>query len=359
MKARGNRWIILGTIVFLGGCESVLPEAHPDTPTSNFDALWNDFDQIYALFDVRGVDWDSLYSVYRPRVHDAMSDAELAEVMCEMLTELDDGHVTLKAEDLLYCISDSNGDEPYFPDGEPGSFTPEFRDQNVVITKEYLGRWDPMDWSITGLLKVPPEGDEIIGYLWLHSFGHYLPWDELEAWLGQAQEFDALVIDLRNNPGGWSDRQRRMVDLVADAARPYMQSRQRSGPAHGDFEPEVVVSMTPLLPGFADKPLVVITDPFTASAAEWFTMAAWTMPHATVIGDTTRGIYSGKWDRVLPNTWEYSSSGMVVRDMEGVTWEGVGFPPEVQVRNTLEANQEKKDLALDEALRILLEELSP
>ena len=48
-------------------CERVFMEAdEPANPVNVFDYLWNKVDQQYAFFDVKGVDWDSVYEVYRP-----------------------------------------------------------------------------------------------------------------------------------------------------------------------------------------------------------------------------------------------------------------------------------------------------
>ena len=55
----------------LASCERAFMEAdEPSNPVNVFDYLWNKVDQQYSFFDVKGVDWDSVYEVYRPKVYD-------------------------------------------------------------------------------------------------------------------------------------------------------------------------------------------------------------------------------------------------------------------------------------------------
>ena len=66
----------------------------------NFDALWNTFNERYAFFELRGVDWKAQYEKYRPKVTKNTTDEELYGLICEMLKPLKDGHVNLKAKSL-------------------------------------------------------------------------------------------------------------------------------------------------------------------------------------------------------------------------------------------------------------------
>jgi hypothetical protein len=39
------------------------PKNHPET---NFELLWKEYDQMYGLFEVKGIDWRAIYTQYRP-----------------------------------------------------------------------------------------------------------------------------------------------------------------------------------------------------------------------------------------------------------------------------------------------------
>ena len=83
-----NLSIILFSLLALSfaSCERAFMEQNePKDPVSVFDYLWNKVDQQYAFFDVKGVDWDSVREVYRPKVYEGMDDDSLFNVCAAML----------------------------------------------------------------------------------------------------------------------------------------------------------------------------------------------------------------------------------------------------------------------------------
>ena len=74
-------------------------EERPDTPTGNFESLWEIIDEHYCFFDYKqheyGLDWNEVYNKYKVRVNDKMNSTQLFEVLKDMLAELRDGHVNL------------------------------------------------------------------------------------------------------------------------------------------------------------------------------------------------------------------------------------------------------------------------
>jgi hypothetical protein len=70
-----------------------------NTPKGNFEALWQIIDQRYCYFDYKektiGLDWNLIHSKYESRLNPKMTRMQLFQVLCEMLSELQDGHVNL------------------------------------------------------------------------------------------------------------------------------------------------------------------------------------------------------------------------------------------------------------------------
>ena len=99
---------------------------------------------------------------------------------------------------------------------------------------------------------------------------------------------------------------------------------------------------------------MVIAGPDTVSAAETFLLAMRTLPHVTLIGETTNGILSNMLGKTLPNSWTFSLSNEVYRDSAGLNYEAVGIAPEIEVpifsMNDLDAG---RNSALDKALELL------
>ena len=69
-----------------------------DSPVENFEILWKEFNNRYANFELKKVDWDSIYHIYRPMVNDSTSNTDLFKLCCHMVQTLRDGHVTIEAE---------------------------------------------------------------------------------------------------------------------------------------------------------------------------------------------------------------------------------------------------------------------
>lgn len=345
---------ILALVAIVSGCDTFVPAPDPNTPTGNFEALWREFDARYALFGVRHVDWDSLYAVNRPRVSDTLDGPGLFSVMRDLLAPLEDGHVFLDAPGVGWFIAGANPDSAYFPDGVPANRDFERFSQDDLIISRFLdhGRSSAREFAP---LRPELTGTRKLEYLGIYGFGDMDPvsWDEIMGRMSTAPDCDGLIIDVRGNRGGLATRVADVVGPLLDHAIVYATMAVRNGPGRDDLAPSFELSVAPRNAGWADVPVVVLTDPFTASAAEWFTLAMRLRARTTIIGARTKGILSSRSDNVLPNGWAFSCSSFLVRDADGVCWEGIGLEPQLYVRNTLAANHARRDLALELAITLL------
>ena len=90
--------ISLLAILLIIGCKGLFFESEPsNTAVGNFMELWTTYNEKYAVFEQRGVDWDEQFAIYRPQVDENTSDEELHDIITAMLASLDDGHVSLFA----------------------------------------------------------------------------------------------------------------------------------------------------------------------------------------------------------------------------------------------------------------------
>ena len=80
----------------LPSCTFFYGERADLTYPAMFDALWKDYNETYALFDVRGVDWNAQYESCRNLVKEDMTDREFFEVLQTLLYPLEDSHVYVK-----------------------------------------------------------------------------------------------------------------------------------------------------------------------------------------------------------------------------------------------------------------------
>jgi hypothetical protein len=140
---------------------------------------------------------------------------------------------------------------------------------------------------------------------------------------------DAIIFDLRDNPGGYAN----MVALIAT----YLFDH----PTHlNDFynrsEHSTEQSWThPPVPGnrLADKPAFVLTSLSTFSAAEEFSYDLKMLNRATLVGETTSGRgHMGMGHRIDDHFIIRVPGIRVINPISTTNWEGTGVEPDVKVK---------------------------
>ena len=188
--------LLVGTLLYTS-CTKV--EDYDNTPTGNFEALWHIIDKNYCFFDYKaeeyGLDWDAVYQKYKPRIDDRMSNAGLFEVLGDMLDELRDGHVNLyAAHDVARYWN--------FHEGYATNFSEE-------IQKNYLGT----DYKIASSLRYTILPDNI-GYIYVSSFSNSIGEGNLDECLNALALCRGLIIDVRNNGGGFLTELCELLDYL-------------------------------------------------------------------------------------------------------------------------------------------------
>jgi len=328
------------------GCTDLLLGSKPSTsPTAIFDEIWHDFDARYALFDVHNVNWDSLYQVYRPHVTDQMEDSILAKTIDTLLRNLHDPHVSFSAKINDKYFGSSYG-EPYL-DSAVGLNRPKVSSFYLKNTVRLAG-YGQITYGII---------NDSIGYIYLHTFNEssqsYHWADQFGSVLDSLPSVKGLIIDIRSNGGGTQDNFVSISSHFFTKTQDVLFEKVRNGAKHDDFSTVGVINISPSGKIFI-KPIVLITDRFTVSAAEWFTLAMRALPNVTIVGDTTSGAFSARLDRELVNGWLYSMSIEKVTDAKGISHEGIGVPPDITIHLTPQYNASYgKDTTLDKAIEIL------
>ena len=89
--------------IMFASCGDLFLGSDPkNTPEKNFEILWNDFDKTYSFFELKNINWDSLYAVYRPKVTNQTTGEQLFDITSAMLAHLRDGHVDLNTPHGIY-----------------------------------------------------------------------------------------------------------------------------------------------------------------------------------------------------------------------------------------------------------------
>jgi C-terminal processing protease CtpA/Prc len=318
----------------------------PDTSSEQlFESLWQTFDQKYALFESKALDWQALYEIYRPKVTPNTSDEELFEIMTSMLSHLNDNHVILQAESL--------GRE--FSAGYIGKY---LNKMGLAGALQFLARRPLPEHYFRSAPETIGGGrflygwvDEEIGYFHIDSF-HDIDDSSaaVDSILTSFAGARAMIVDVRRNSGGDDRVSKEIADRFADRQRLYMVTRDRNGSAHNDFDPPKYWIVNPETQTFTGR-VILLTNRLSVSSAENFTLAMRVLPHVTVVGDFTSGCFADMAWNELPNGWRYSLSKNWFVDYAGRCWEGIGVPPDIMVPG--EELQENVDPAFEIALALL------
>lgn len=314
------------------------PMLAPAPSASNvaiFDAVWHDFDLNYSFFALKGVNWDSVRTVVRPRALAAGSDDELARVIGGMLMSLHDRHVSLTTPRRTIAYQSAL-------DLTPAPFNP------VLIDDDYLGVAIVSSGGHVVYGTVAPT----VGYIRIPSFAGQGWLNEIDDAIAALGSVHALIVDVRENGGGTNQLAIAAAGRFAPISRLFGYVRIRNGPAHDDFTGYIPETVSPSGPRQFRGPVLVLTNRKVYSSAEDFVLATRALPNVTVIGDTTAGASGNPLVRELPNGWTFELSTWIEYTPEKQVFENIGLAPDVYVRAAMTDLVAGRDPILDMAMRL-------
>lgn len=334
-------------------------------PVENFEYFFKTFKKNYALFEVKDVDWDKIYNYYSEKVDENTTDDELFEIFHESLKRLDDKHCYIYRFNEIYFSGFDLPSQNYL-DLLSFDFREDTDDFSLkLIEKEYLKSGFNKSMQIYSLL--PPVGirnvftagwlTDSIAYLHMSEMSNkgdkvHQAIDEIFQKYGSANGF---VIDLRDNIGGYSIPVKRLAGKFTDKERVFAISRLRQADSMNSFkEPDYWKIQPTSGKLYNSKPVAVLTNRNTQSAAELFTLMIRSLPNVTLIGDTTTGIFADTHIGKLPNGWEYRLSIRKTSDKNDKCLEDIGIAPDILVINTKQEIENGKDKVIEYAMKDII-----
>jgi Peptidase family S41/Tricorn protease C1 domain len=320
----------------------------------NFEELWHTFQNRYPFFKLRNVDWKKQYETYRPRVTSTTSDDELFEILCQMLDPLDDGHVELKRP----AIGDRK--PRYFTAEKKTRFHQEFSNDQITELFKTTAR------TLVANGFGPPQQTKawMIHYCRSQAFGYMRILElvgvgkrELTSALDDiGRDFEGLngyIIDIRNCPGGEDGTAISIINRFCDRERVAFHRKTKVGPGDNAFTPLKTWHLEPRGEVQFTGPIVLLTCDAVFSGGEAFALAIKQLPHVTIVGDHTNGIFSYQLEKKLPNGWRYCLSYQVYLSADMVCYEGKGVPPDIVLLNTMSDIENGIDPLITGALALL------
>jgi len=326
--------LILVALSFVS-CEKIFFNSDPpDTPERNFEMLWTDYDHYYSFFNLKNLNWDSIYKVKEPLIDDAITQKQLFDILSEMTQYLKDGHADL-------C-------------------SPSLGCNRFDFTKGYpVNRLN----SISSYVKLTPRGKSLaygiiepdIGYINIKTFGgsdsDFKVIDDILTLLKE-KNLKGIIVDIRGNGGGSDANSGLIANRFADQARVYSYVRYKSGPGHDEFNKWNPKSIVPDGERYLNQ-VILLTNRQVYSSAEDFVLAMQVIPAVTILGDTTGGGSGNPITRVLPNGWTFRVPRWQQVDINKNYYEGKGIAPEIPVWISVSDLANNRDTILEKAIEEL------
>lgn len=323
--------ILLFSII---SCGKIFVEPPANNPEAIFENLWTTFNEEYAPFEERNVNWQVQYNSFRPLVNSTTTDDELFSIISQMLTSLDDGHVTLTAPGRDLFISNKIRNE--LIDDELFS---------IPVVKTYLetGYKDGEENSyIYGKIK-----NENVAYIYFDYVGDNFY--KLKDFLSEFPDVKGYIIDMRHNQGGDFTYCFSEIGRLTNQSRFVFRSKTKNGKGNNDYTEWYEWYIYPK-GEYVNKPIIVLIDRYTISAGERSVMAFKTLPIVTLMGDTTNGAHGTMIGRELANGWFYSLVPQKVELYDGKSYEGIGLAPDIYSKNTILQINSGIDMTLQKAI---------
>ena len=331
------------TLITLAAClltSCVDEDTYDNTRRGNYEALWKIMNEHYCFFSYKqqelGVDWDEVHTRYASQVNEQMNNTQLFEVLCNMLAELQDGHVNLSAP---------------FDFGRNWSFYEDYPENyNDSIAKLYLGH----NYSITSGLKYVILDDNI-GYVRCETFEDAIGDGNVSVMLQSLATCNGIIIDVRGNGGGQLTAAQTLASHFTNEKILVGYVSHKTGKGRNDFSSPRKLYLEPASGGVRwQKPVVVLTNRAVYSAANDFVKCMMYCPNVTIMGDRTGGGSGMPFNSELPNGWQVRYSAVVYydRDMQHTEF---GIAPDVSVTMSGADIALKKDTYIEQARTFLSE----
>ena len=338
---------ILISLLFFSCENALIEESQEPSNEEVFNYMWNTVDQKYSFFEDKNIDWDSAYRVFRPRVRSADNILELYDVLAQSLFVLKDGHVNLSAG-----IDFSRNWQWYLD--YPPNFNWDIIERNYLVPSK--------DYQISGPIHNTIIDD--VGYMYYPSFSSNVSTSLMNYIIqkfetgnfvcGDTCAVEGIIIDIRNNGGGSVSNAFTIANRFAGEQLKVADWYYKDGPAHDDFSEPVEKFLS--FEGNEDyrfnKPVYVLTNRSSYSAANFFASMMSFLPQVTILGDVTGGGGGLPINTELPNGWLIRFSSTRTIDAAGNNIE-FGVQPDIRVDLDSTDLFNGKDTMIERAIELI------
>ncbi|WP_420589303.1 S41 family peptidase [Bacterioplanoides sp.] len=357
-------------------CNQPLDDSNASIEFAWFSQL---FEEYYPTFNERNVNWQSVVQSASQNLTDSSTALQLIQAMAKSIQPLADSHVSLVIEDLEVNFErqDSTQEQRLAKEfiaanGEidseakaqaMASYIEQQTDLTNSIRLSYAANEDEIKlagnnrfgWFIT---------DDNIGVLIIEGMEEFTSAEDnpvadinkvaelMPQIINDLQDTQGLVIDIRNNEGGFDGVSQLIARHFLDSERALYRKQARLGSAR---TPAETYRLAPASNTYL-KPTVVLTSGTTVSAAEVFTLMMRELPQVSVIGEVTQGALSDVLEKELPSGIKVNLVNEYYLSMDGELFEVSGIPVD---KNVAYATQDQRQNRRDDGLLAAFNQLRP
>ena len=317
--------------MIVAGCsELIVGPSGNNLNVADFTSVGKIVKDQYAFLQFKRVNWDSLLSVYRPKAEQAKGD-EIYLVLHDLLHELKDGHIELRTEGgfptMTYEWPRMHQDKAYSP----------------LVVRKYFDKELRLAGDGNMEYEVLPDN---IGYIYLVSFAEGSWVYDLDLILAYFVNTKGVIFDVRNNGGGHGEIANFITSRFASAPITYVWYSP-SGAKQWSY------TITPAGPYRYLKPVVVLINGASFSAAELLPELMKQIPLVTTVGDTTGGGGGSNDVFSLPSDKRIKIPTSYFKRFNGDMVEWNGIPPDILVPQTEADIKQGRDKQLERAIALL------
>jgi len=292
--------IILLTILSCSACTHRFDGVEDNTPVGNMECLWRTLDEKYCYFEEKGVDWQQIHDSYLPSIK-ALDESDylgLFDTLSSMINTLQDGHVN------LYTSFDVSSCKSWY-EGYPTNW-------NWEVVRDYYLK----DYRRAGAAYYTTLPDSI-GYMYVSSFESAVSPNNMAYMIRSWMDCKGVIVDVRNNGGGNMSYAYQLAAAFFESSQTVGYWQHKNGTGHEDFSAlETQTLNKDDMPSSWLRPVVVLCNRHTYSAANFFVSVMRYAEHSCIIGGRSGGGGGMPLSYELPNGWliRFSSIRMYDRD---------------------------------------------